>query len=111
MGFTWIFAFSAAFTGVAAIWYIYIIINSLQGLYIFFAFTLNARIARLWKDKITRTYSGYRTAESSTSKTNTIGNTNRSTDSLNGVGQHELTYQTGNTILTDDTDQRKQSTL
>ncbi|XP_072031880.1 uncharacterized protein [Amphiura filiformis] len=35
MGFTWIFAFLAAFSGISALWYIYIIINSLQGLYIF----------------------------------------------------------------------------
>ena len=52
MGFTWIFAFSAAFSGVSALWYIYIIINSLQGLYIFFAFTFNRRIGQLWKEKL-----------------------------------------------------------
>ncbi len=48
MGFTWIFAFAAAFSGVVALWYIYIIINSLQGLYIFFAFTFKTKIGLLW---------------------------------------------------------------
>ncbi|XP_072031883.1 uncharacterized protein [Amphiura filiformis] len=51
MGFTWIFAFLAAFSGVSALWYIYIIINSLQGLYIFFAFTFKRNIGRLWLKK------------------------------------------------------------
>ncbi|XP_072031882.1 uncharacterized protein [Amphiura filiformis] len=51
MGFTWIFAFLAAFSGISALWYIYIIINSLQGLYIFFAFTFKRNIGRLWLKK------------------------------------------------------------
>ena len=52
MGFTWMFAFSASFSGVPALWYIYIIINSLQGLYVFFAFVFNHRIRRLWSHKL-----------------------------------------------------------
>ncbi|XP_072031878.1 uncharacterized protein [Amphiura filiformis] len=109
MGFTWIFAFSAAFTGVSALWYIYIIINSLQGLYIFFAFTCNARIARLWKDKIKGTRSDHTLTESSTTKSsNTIQN-RANKNQENGVGQHELTYQTGNTTL--HTEQSEQSSV
>ena len=64
MGFTWMFAFSASFSGIPALWYIYIIINSLQGLYIFFAFVFNQRIARLWSQKLGLTY----VEESSSSK-------------------------------------------
>ncbi len=56
MGFTWIFAFAAAFSGVATLWYIYIVINSLQGVYIFLAFIVNTRIGRLWAKKIHLTY-------------------------------------------------------
>ncbi|XP_072031875.1 LOW QUALITY PROTEIN: uncharacterized protein [Amphiura filiformis] len=69
MGFTWIFAFSAAFSGVAALWYIYIIINSLQGLYIFFAFTFNVRIGRLWANKVHLTYFDDSVVEKSGNKT------------------------------------------
>ena len=46
------FAFSASFSGIPALWYVYIIINSLQGLYIFFAFVFNRRIGRLWSQKL-----------------------------------------------------------
>ncbi len=49
MGFTWIFAFVAAFTGMEAFWYIYIVLNSFQGLYIFLAFTANSMVWDLWK--------------------------------------------------------------
>ncbi|XP_022101492.1 uncharacterized protein LOC110985070 [Acanthaster planci] len=48
MGFTWIFGFVAAFTDVVALWYIFIILNSCQGLLIFLSFICNKRVWRLW---------------------------------------------------------------
>lgn len=39
MGMTWIFGFIAAYSGNDVIWYLFIISNSLQGVYIFVAFT------------------------------------------------------------------------
>ncbi|XP_072034137.1 uncharacterized protein [Amphiura filiformis] len=53
MGFTWIFGYVASFTGIEVIWYIFIILNSLQGLFIFMSFTFNRRVAALWKKKLT----------------------------------------------------------
>nr|XP_054774771.1 uncharacterized protein LOC129282939 [Lytechinus pictus] len=50
LGFTWIFGFIAAFTDVTALWYIFIILNSLQGVYIFIAFVCNKRVFKLWRD-------------------------------------------------------------
>ena len=91
MGFTWIFAFSAAFSGASALWYIYIIINSLQGLYIFFAFTFNRRIGQLWKGKLTGTLSVDKLFESST--TSKLGNRTLQR------GDKELANQTGATLL------------
>ena len=52
MGFTWIFGYIAAFTGVVALWYIYIILNSLQGLFIFISFICNGRVGLLWSAKL-----------------------------------------------------------
>eukprot|EP00057_Strongylocentrotus_purpuratus_P027644 XP_011682118.1 PREDICTED: uncharacterized protein LOC105446693 [Strongylocentrotus purpuratus] len=50
LGFTWIFGFVAAFADVTALWYIFIILNSLQGVYIFIAFICNKRVFKLWRD-------------------------------------------------------------
>ncbi|XP_011675990.2 adhesion G-protein coupled receptor D1-like [Strongylocentrotus purpuratus] len=50
LGFTWIFGFIAAFVDVEALWYIFIILNSLQGVYIFIAFICNKRVFKLWRD-------------------------------------------------------------
>ncbi|XP_072034131.1 uncharacterized protein [Amphiura filiformis] len=52
MGFTWIFGYVAAFTGVEALWYIYIILNSLQGVFIFISFMCNRRVGLLWSKKL-----------------------------------------------------------
>lgn len=77
MGFTWIFAFTAAFSGVAAMWYIYIIINSLQGLYIFIAFICNVRIRRLWAKKLFGSKTGD-DFDTSTTKSRTSKSTEQS---------------------------------
>ena len=52
MGFTWIFGYIAAFTDVEALWYIYIILNSLQGVFIFISFICNRRVGLLWSKKL-----------------------------------------------------------
>nr|XP_054765971.1 uncharacterized protein LOC129272910 [Lytechinus pictus] len=50
LGFTWIFGFIAAFANVTALLYIFIILNSLQGVYIFIAFICNKRVFKMWQD-------------------------------------------------------------
>ncbi|XP_033640118.1 uncharacterized protein LOC117300569 [Asterias rubens] len=52
MGFTWVFGFSAAFSGAEALWYLFIILNSLQGFFIFLSFTFNYQVKELWKKKL-----------------------------------------------------------
>ncbi|XP_011668512.2 adhesion G-protein coupled receptor G2-like [Strongylocentrotus purpuratus] len=49
MGFTWLFGFVAAFSKHQAVWYIFIILNSLQGVYIFLAFAATRRVFDLWR--------------------------------------------------------------
>ncbi|XP_030842078.1 adhesion G protein-coupled receptor E3-like [Strongylocentrotus purpuratus] len=53
LGFTWVFGFVAAFANVTALWYIFILLNSLQGVYIFIAFICNKRVFKLWRDSCT----------------------------------------------------------
>ncbi|XP_071804205.1 uncharacterized protein [Asterias amurensis] len=49
MGFTWIIGFTAAFTDVILLWYIFIILNSCQGLLVFLSFVCKISIWRRWK--------------------------------------------------------------
>ena len=48
LGFTWFFGFIAGFANINVLWYIFIILNSLQGFYIFLAFMANRRVAGMW---------------------------------------------------------------
>ncbi|XP_071476214.1 uncharacterized protein [Diadema antillarum] len=50
LGFTWLFGFIAGFAGVNALWYIFIILNALQGFYIFLAFIANRRVGAMWME-------------------------------------------------------------
>ena len=48
MGFTWITGFIANYVQTEAMWYVFVVLNSLQGTFIFLAFTCNRRVWRLW---------------------------------------------------------------
>ncbi|XP_038052467.1 uncharacterized protein LOC119725179 [Patiria miniata] len=53
MGFTWVFGFvSSAFPKVQALSYIFILLNSLQGLFIFLSFTFNSQVKVMWQKKL-----------------------------------------------------------
>ena len=54
MGFTWLFAYIAAWASITALWYVFILLNSLQGVYILTAFTCNRGTFGLWRSKINR---------------------------------------------------------
>ncbi|XP_072018338.1 G-protein coupled receptor Mth2-like [Amphiura filiformis] len=51
IGFTWTLGYVAGFTNVVAVWWIFIIINSIQGVFIFLTFGMNRRIRSLLQDK------------------------------------------------------------
>ena len=51
MGLTWLFAFVASFAEVEFLWYIYIILNSLQGVFICVMFVVTSRVLRLLREK------------------------------------------------------------
>ena len=48
MGFTWITGFIANYVKTDVMWYVFVILNSLQGAFIFMAFMCNGRVWRLW---------------------------------------------------------------
>ncbi|XP_046547640.1 adhesion G-protein coupled receptor G6-like [Haliotis rubra] len=52
MGFSWIFCFIAAFAHVPLLWYFQIVLNGLQGFYIFVCFLCKSRNFKLLKEKL-----------------------------------------------------------
>ncbi|KAL4233527.1 synapse assembly [Mactra antiquata] len=51
MGLTWVFAFIANFGGTSILWYLFIILNTLQGLFIAFSFVCTRKVFRLIKSR------------------------------------------------------------
>ncbi|KAJ8030636.1 Latrophilin-like protein LAT-2 [Holothuria leucospilota] len=51
LGLTWIFGFLAAVTNIQFLWYVFTLLTSLQGVFIFLAFTVKFRIWRMWGKK------------------------------------------------------------
>ena len=51
MGLTWIFGFLAALTDYHVLWYVFIVLNTLQGAFICFAFVCTRRVFRLLSEK------------------------------------------------------------
>ena len=52
MGFSWIIGFVAMATNVVIFWYLFAIISSLQGVFIFCSFAFTGRVRALWLAKL-----------------------------------------------------------
>ena len=54
MGLTWITGLAAGFVDLEPVWYVFVGLNTLQGLFIFVAFTCNKKVCKIlvWKNKI-----------------------------------------------------------
>ena len=52
MGFTWLFGGLGRFVDHQAIWYVYVILNSLQGVFVFLAFGCSLRVRQLWRERL-----------------------------------------------------------
>ena len=50
MGFTWIFGFAATFAELPVLWYIFVVLNTLQGLFICLAFVCTKNVFKLFKE-------------------------------------------------------------
>lgn len=66
LGLTWIVGFVASFTNIQFLWYVFIILTSLQGVFIFLAFTVNSQIWDMWKKRLGLSVGGYSGVSSST---------------------------------------------
>ena len=53
MGFTWLFGFLANLTVFTAFWYVFIVLNTFQGVFIALSFALNGRVLKKYKSFIT----------------------------------------------------------
>ncbi|XP_050417222.1 uncharacterized protein LOC126830833 [Patella vulgata] len=49
LGFSWIFGFIATYANAPALWYVYIILNGLQGFFVFLSFTVNVTRRQMTK--------------------------------------------------------------
>ncbi|XP_071824211.1 uncharacterized protein [Apostichopus japonicus] len=52
---TWIVGYFASFFNQEYLWYIFIILTSLQGVFIFLAFIFKSEVFKMWKEKLTTT--------------------------------------------------------
>ncbi len=99
MGLTWIFGFAASITNYEILWYLFIILNSLQGLFICIAFTCNRKVHTLVKTRL----SCQRISSSRSSKTKS-SLVAPSTPTTPGKGPPKIsTYKTSMTKWTGDT--------
>ncbi|XP_067648963.1 probable G-protein coupled receptor Mth-like 10 [Haliotis asinina] len=69
MGVSWCTSFVAAFANVSILWYMFIILNGLQGFYIFVSFVCTDRVKRLLQKKFTGSSTDTRTTSAITSST------------------------------------------
>lgn len=70
MGLTWVFAFFANLTNVDGLWYLFIIFNTLQGLFIALSFLCTKKIGRLVHGRYTTLTSAFSNTTSGTQLTN-----------------------------------------
>ena len=52
MGFTWLFGFLANINALYFLWYLFIICNTLQGVFICFSFAVNYQVRQLWRSRL-----------------------------------------------------------
>ena len=57
MGLTWVFGYIGALTGSSVIWYLFIMFNSFQGLFICIAFLCNSKVRKLLKAQVQKSRS------------------------------------------------------
>ena len=47
MGFSWLFGYVAGTVNIDALWYVFVVLNSLQGVFIFMSFGFNDRVREM----------------------------------------------------------------
>ena len=98
MGLTWIFGFIAASTDGSFLWYVFIILNTLQGLFICLAFVFTQKVLKLLKETFvksvrretdsTKSTVTKRTSLSTSAQQNVISSGKMRTSSMTSLTQH-----------------------
>ena len=52
MGLTWVFGFIASLVDLPVLWYVFVVFNTLQGAFIFFAFVCTRKVFRLLQERV-----------------------------------------------------------
>ncbi|XP_022247919.1 probable G-protein coupled receptor Mth-like 10 [Limulus polyphemus] len=52
MGLSWIFGLVAGYSGLESLWYVFVVFNTLQGMFIFFAFSCTKKVRMYFADKM-----------------------------------------------------------
>ncbi|XP_076366015.1 uncharacterized protein LOC143254969 [Tachypleus tridentatus] len=52
MGLSWIFGLVAGYSGLESLWYVFVVFNTLQGMFIFFAFSCTKKVRTYFADKM-----------------------------------------------------------
>ncbi|XP_064595703.1 uncharacterized protein LOC135462220 [Liolophura sinensis] len=85
MGVAWAFGFLAAFTDVQALWYLFVILNTLQGMFICVAFVCTKKVLKLLKEKFHCEYRAVSLGKSRGTVSSSTGKTTLSTKSTYAV--------------------------
>lgn len=85
MGVGWAFGFLAAFTDVQALWYLFVILNTLQGMFICVAFVCTKKVLKLLKEKFSCEYRAVSGGKSRGTTSSSSGKTTLSTRSTYAV--------------------------
>ncbi|XP_064637250.1 uncharacterized protein LOC135493680 [Lineus longissimus] len=96
IGFTWILGFIGALTNATAIWYCFIIFNTLSGVFLALGFAFNKRIFKMWRSTITEV--SVTTSGTRSTSLNRKDTTFTSTGSANGKGDYKRANTTDSEV-------------
>ncbi len=90
MGLTWIFGFVATFADVDPLWYLFVVLNSLQGAFICLSFVMTRKVVKLLGERLRQWKTRRKEHTEESSRTKSTRMTSKSTDSQ----PHDLHDQT-----------------
>jgi len=99
MGVTWILGIAANLKALSFLWYPYVVLNSLQGLFIFLSFAVSGRALELYKSKVADILKDLRTKRENnkqSSSTCDAQSTNITSTGNHATSTSNLATSTGN---------------
>ena len=102
MGLTWLFGFLANIPGLWPLWYVFIVLNTLQGVMIFVAFVMNARVLQMYRKFF---YKSEVSASGGSASTGSTGLKSRMQSSIKATSVFKRTSsgsrRSGSVVITD----------